>query len=72
MLLLNPGPVTLTDGSLFAVAATANKCLHGVPGAAFVIARRTALAQAVSRTYYLDPGRLARLQRLLQCFARLL
>ncbi|MBS0416885.1 MAG: 2-aminoethylphosphonate aminotransferase [Proteobacteria bacterium] len=47
---------------LHAVAATANKCLHGVPGASFVIARRTALAKAASRTYYLDLGRLARLQ----------
>src|ERR1700678_1610998 len=50
------------DGSLAAVAATANKCLHGVPGAALVIARRSALAQAASRTYYLDLGRLARQQ----------
>lgn len=49
-------------GSITAVAATANKCLHGVPGAAFVIARRDALAQAASRTYYLDLGRLALLQ----------
>jgi 2-aminoethylphosphonate-pyruvate transaminase len=47
---------------LAAVAATANKCLHGVPGVSFVIARRTALRDAVSRTYYLDLGRLARLQ----------
>ncbi len=51
-----------TDGSLSAVAATANKCLHGVPGASFVIVRRSALAQAVSRAYYLDLERLARLQ----------
>lgn len=36
------------------VAATANKCLHGVPGASFVIVRRTALDRAASRTYYLD------------------
>jgi 2-aminoethylphosphonate-pyruvate transaminase len=50
------------DAGLAAVAATANKCLHGVPGASFVIARRSALAQAASRTYYLDLGRLARLQ----------
>ncbi len=50
------------DATLAAVAATANKCLHGVPGAAFVIVRRTALEQAASRTYYLDLGRLARLQ----------
>lgn len=45
-----------------AVAATANKCLHGVPGAAFVIVRRSALTKAASRTYYLDLGRLAKLQ----------
>ena len=48
--------------SLIAVAATANKCLHGVPGVSFVITRRTALHSAVSRTYYLDLARLARLQ----------
>jgi len=50
------------DGTLSAVAATANKCLHGVPGTSFVIARRSALARAASRSYYLDLGRLARLQ----------
>ncbi|WP_454056297.1 2-aminoethylphosphonate aminotransferase [Cupriavidus sp. Marseille-Q8015] len=50
------------SGSIDAVAATANKCLHGVPGAAFVIARRDAVAKAASRTYYLDLGRMARLQ----------
>jgi len=50
------------SGPLSAVAATANKCLHGVPGASFVVVRREALAQAASRTYYLDLGRLARLQ----------
>src|SRR3984957_15816820 len=48
--------------ALCAVAATANKCLHGVPGAAFVIVRRTDLQTAASRTYYLDLARLARLQ----------
>ncbi|WP_353248750.1 2-aminoethylphosphonate aminotransferase [Salinisphaera sp. T31B1] len=37
-----------------AVAATANKCLHGAPGLAFVIARRTALAHGQPRTLYLD------------------
>jgi 2-aminoethylphosphonate-pyruvate transaminase len=51
-----------TDGSLSAVAATAHKCLHGVPGVSFVIVRRNAVAQSASRTYYLDLGRLARLQ----------
>jgi 2-aminoethylphosphonate-pyruvate transaminase len=49
-------------GALSAVAATANKCLHGVPGVSFVIVRREALARAASRTYYLDLGRLARSQ----------
>jgi len=39
-----------------ACAATANKCLHGVPGTAFVILRRAALAAAaaVSRSVYFD------------------
>jgi len=50
------------DGSLAAVAATGGKCLHGVPGASFVIVRRSALAHAAQRTHYLDLGRLARLQ----------
>ena len=54
--------IDFADGTLVAVAATANKCLHGVPGASFVIARRGALNEAVSRTYYLDLGRLAVLQ----------
>ena len=50
------------DPCLASVAATANKCLHGVPGVAFVIARRSELERAASRTYYLDLTRLARLQ----------
>jgi 2-aminoethylphosphonate-pyruvate transaminase len=54
--------IDFTDTALAAVAATANKCLHGVPGAAFVIARRDALKAAVSRTYYLDLARLGRMQ----------
>ncbi len=39
-----------------AVAATANKCLHGVPGTCFVVARRSAVAGAgeVNRSVYLD------------------
>ncbi|WP_244814009.1 2-aminoethylphosphonate aminotransferase [Caballeronia sp. Lep1P3] len=49
-------------GGIVAAAATANKCLHGVPGAAFVIARRDALQKAASRTYYLGIARLAKLQ----------
>ena len=55
-------PIDFDDEALAAVAATANKCLHGVPGASFVLVRRTALQQAVSRTYYLDMTRLLRLQ----------
>ncbi len=50
------------DGTIDAVAATANKCLHGVPGASFVVVRRAALQKAASRTFYLDLGRLAKLQ----------
>ncbi|MBU9475602.1 2-aminoethylphosphonate aminotransferase [Burkholderia multivorans] len=54
--------IDFAGGDIDAVAATANKCLHGVPGASFVIVRRSALANAASRTYYLDLGRLAKLQ----------
>jgi len=54
--------IEFADVTLAAVAATANKCLHGVPGASFVIARRSALEGAVSRAYYLDLGRLSVLQ----------
>jgi 2-aminoethylphosphonate-pyruvate transaminase len=54
--------IDFANPSLSAVAGTANKCLHGVPGVSFVIARRAALSRAVSRTYYLDLARLARLQ----------
>ena len=55
-------PIPFVDRGLAAVAATANKCLHGVPGAAFVIVRRTALERGVSREYYLDLVALAREQ----------
>ena len=48
--------------NIAAVAATANKCLHGVPGASFVIATNEAIERAASRTYYLDLARLARMQ----------
>jgi 2-aminoethylphosphonate-pyruvate transaminase len=54
--------IDFADAGVCAAAATANKCLHGVPGAAFVIVRRADLAAAASRTYYLDLARLARLQ----------
>ncbi|NJM72395.1 MAG: 2-aminoethylphosphonate--pyruvate transaminase [Scytonema sp. RU_4_4] len=41
-----------------ACSASANKCLHGVPGTSFVIVRRDALAGAdtTPRTLYLDLG----------------
>jgi 2-aminoethylphosphonate-pyruvate transaminase len=55
-------PIDFAQPRLTAVAATANKCLHGVPGLSFVIARRSALSRAVSRTYNLDLTRLARSQ----------
>ena len=51
-----------SENALSAVAATANKCLHGAPGVSFVIVRRNALAESVSRVYYLDLARLSRLQ----------
>lgn len=54
--------IDFAEGHIAAVAATANKCLHGVPGASFVIAAHEAIEQAASRTYYLDLGRLARMQ----------
>ncbi|HEY3730692.1 MAG TPA: 2-aminoethylphosphonate aminotransferase [Steroidobacteraceae bacterium] len=55
--------IDFTDPTLTAVAGTANKCLHGVPGIAFVIVRASSLATAESRTYYLDLARLARAQQ---------
>ena len=55
-------PLDFADESLAAVAATANKCLHGVPGVAFAIVRRAALERAASRTYYLDLARSAAAQ----------
>ncbi|MBE9550277.1 MAG: 2-aminoethylphosphonate aminotransferase [Proteobacteria bacterium] len=50
--------------SLDAVAATANKCLHGIPGLAFVIVRRSALEYApeLPRTLYLNLPRYCELQ----------
>lgn len=55
-------PLDFAAESFAAAAATANKCLHGVPGVSFVIARRAALEAAASRSYYLDLARLARAQ----------
>jgi 2-aminoethylphosphonate-pyruvate transaminase len=54
--------IDFSHPAMSAAAATANKCLHGVPGAAFVMVRRSALADAASRTFYLDLLRLARMQ----------
>lgn len=54
--------IDFNGANIAAVAATANKCLHGVPGASFVVARKQAIDGAASRTYYLDLGRLAKLQ----------
>ncbi len=54
--------IDFASGEIAAVAATANKCLHGVPGASFAIVRRSALMQAERRAYYLDLSRLAHLQ----------
>ncbi|HTT08154.1 MAG TPA: 2-aminoethylphosphonate aminotransferase [Gammaproteobacteria bacterium] len=44
------------EWNLAAVAATGNKCLHGMPGAAFVIVRRDAMPgdKDRKRTLYLD------------------
>ena len=54
--------IAFDDGSIDAVSATANKCLHGVPGVSFVIVRRDALDRAAPRAFYLDLARLATLQ----------
>lgn len=47
--------IRFEDWNLLACAATANKCLHGVPGVSFVVARRSALeAPGHSPCLYLD------------------
>lgn len=47
--------VDFTRWNIAAAAATANKCLHGVPGLSLVIARRSALfADIPKRTLYFD------------------
>jgi len=48
--------IPFASPALLACAATANKCLHGVPGACMVMARRVALDSAVkpARTMTLD------------------
>jgi len=51
------------DGwGIAAAAAGANKCLHGVPGACFVIADRQAMAKGSPRTLYLDLAAWSRAQ----------
>lgn len=40
--------IPFSNTSLLAVAATANKCLHGIPGLAMVLCRQTALAQDIA------------------------
>lgn len=52
--------IRFEDWNLEACAATANKCLHGVPGIAFVIAQKDALARPSGATsVYLDLKRYA-------------
>lgn len=46
--------IDFENGGIVAAAAGANKCLHGVPGACFVLARHDALAAGAPRTMYLD------------------
>jgi 2-aminoethylphosphonate-pyruvate transaminase len=47
--------IQFAEWNLLACAATANKCLHGVPGVSFVLARREALQQGChSPSLYLD------------------
>lgn len=48
--------IDFAGGRMAACAATANKCLHGVPGTAFVVLNRAALARAggVTRSVYFD------------------
>lgn len=51
--------IKFKEWNIAACAATANKCLHGAPGASFVVVNRKAIAQtSVSpRTLYLDLGK---------------
>ncbi|NNC93281.1 MAG: aminotransferase class V-fold PLP-dependent enzyme [Acidimicrobiia bacterium] len=48
--------IRFAEWNIEACAATANKCLHGVPGIAFVVAQRAALldGRRRSRSVYLD------------------
>jgi 2-aminoethylphosphonate-pyruvate transaminase len=46
--------LNFSDWGMVAVAATANKCLHGVPGTAFVVVDRSILKDAKPRNLYLN------------------
>lgn len=48
--------ICFQEWNIAACAATANKCLHGIPGASFVVTNRNAVKQAgnIQRTLYLD------------------
>lgn len=54
--------INFTDWGISACAATANKCLHGVPGAAFVILNRALLADSHARSHYFDLANYCRAQ----------
>lgn len=49
-------PIDFRDWNVAAAAATANKCLHGVPGVSFVVAQRSILEQepSAATSLYLD------------------
>lgn len=47
-------PIPFDSPAVTAVALSANKCLHSVPGIAFVITRKAALHSSVRRTLSLD------------------
>jgi 2-aminoethylphosphonate-pyruvate transaminase len=48
--------ISFNDWNIIACAATANKCVHGIPGASFVIVQRDALQSSgnPARTLYLN------------------
>jgi 2-aminoethylphosphonate-pyruvate transaminase len=56
--------INFANWRITACAATANKCLHGIPGTSFVIVRRDALpsTDTMPRTLYLDLGTYCREQ----------
>ncbi len=54
--------IDFQQGTIAGCAATANKCLHGVPGTSFVIAKHAAIAAGNARNLYLDLKRYAAAQ----------